>query len=52
MAAALSGIEIEFIDGVSGETVTDRVLAPEGGREHLRDGEIGCWRAHAHAVEA
>jgi hypothetical protein len=46
LAAAVSDLEVEFRDGVVGSTVLDKVLPPPGSRQRLKDGEIGCWRAH------
>ena len=52
LAATLSNFEIEFVDGVRGETVPDKVIPPGLGRGRFNDGEIGCWRAHANVLQA
>ncbi|AEO67124.1 glycosyltransferase family 25 protein [Thermothielavioides terrestris NRRL 8126] len=51
LQAALSGIQVEFIDGVLGKDVPDKAIpmaSPDSKR--LDDGAIGCWRAHMNAV--
>jgi hypothetical protein len=51
LQAALSDIEIEFIDGVLGKDVPDKALpksSPDSQR--IPDASIGSWRAHMNAV--
>ncbi|CAJ2507256.1 Uu.00g084420.m01.CDS01 [Anthostomella pinea] len=51
LAAALSNIEFEFIDGVDGSLIPDTVIpsGPKQGR--LPDAPLGCWRAHMNAIQ-
>jgi hypothetical protein len=51
LQAALSGIQIEFIDGVMGKDVPDKAL-PKSSPDYQRppDPVIGSWRAHMNAV--
>ncbi len=52
LAAALSGISLDFVDGVRGEAVSDREFPPEADpRKFLPDGAIGCWRGHIDALK-
>lgn len=50
LQAALSGIEIEFIDGVYGQDVPDKVIPLEKGAERPKNATIGSWRAHMNAI--
>ena len=48
LAAALTDIRIEFVDGV---TDVSRDRLPPGGKEkHLSDGGLGAWRAHLNVI--
>ena len=51
LSAALSNLEIEFVDGVLGETVPDKAipLAPE--LERPPAPVVGSWRAHMNAIQ-
>jgi hypothetical protein len=50
LQAALSDLDIEFIDGPYGKDVVDKAvpLGPDDGRPP--DGVLGCWRAHMNAI--
>jgi len=49
LAAALTGLDIEFIAGV---TEVDPKVLPSGGADSGRSaGEIGAWRAHMNALQ-
>ncbi len=51
LQAALSDIQIEFIDGVQGKDVPDKAVpkaSPDSKR--LGDASIGSWRAHMNAA--
>lgn len=50
LQAALSDMEIEFIDGVLGKDVPDKAVPMAKGRERLPDASIGSWRAHMNAI--
>jgi len=48
LAAALTGISIEYVDGV---TSVDNVTLPPGGIERgLNEGSIFGWRAHMNVL--
>lgn len=49
LQCALSNLDIEFIDGVHGDTVEDKVLPASHSQLGLE--EKGSWRAHMNAIE-
>ncbi|KAI0121173.1 glycosyltransferase family 25 protein [Xylariales sp. AK1849] len=51
LAAALSNIEIEFIDGLLGETVPDKAIPAGPEYTRLPEPVIGSWRGHMNAVQ-
>ncbi|KAI3398674.1 hypothetical protein diail_8713, partial [Diaporthe ilicicola] len=51
LGAALSDIEIEFIDGVLGQDVPDKAVPSSPNHERLQDPSIGSWRAHINAIQ-
>ncbi|KAK1462097.1 hypothetical protein CMEL01_14064 [Colletotrichum melonis] len=51
LQAALSEIEINFVDGVPGNTVVDKAIPKTSEHDRLHDGAIGCWRGHMTALE-
>jgi hypothetical protein len=50
LQAALSDMQIEFIDGVMAKDVPDKAIPSSPDHERLPDGPIGCWRAHMNAA--
>lgn len=50
LQAALSNIDIDFIDGVPGNTVSDKAIPKTTEHDRLNDGAIGCWRGHMNAL--
>lgn len=46
LAAAVSGLEIEFVDGVFGGDIDPKTLNLVGEGKDLRASELGIWRAH------
>ncbi|KAI5456865.1 hypothetical protein BGZ63DRAFT_516478 [Mariannaea sp. PMI_226] len=50
LQAALSDIEFEFVDGVLGKNVPDKVIPGTSKHDRLDDGSLGCWRAHMNAI--
>ncbi|ETI22958.1 hypothetical protein G647_04753 [Cladophialophora carrionii CBS 160.54] len=51
LAGAVSNIKVEFIDGVHGDTVLDKVIPPK----HVDNPEAalrGSWRAHVNALRS
>ena len=51
LQAALSNMEIEFIDGVAGGEVPDKAIPMNKGQKRLKDASIGSWRAHMNAIQ-
>ncbi|TVY82973.1 hypothetical protein LSUE1_G007461 [Lachnellula suecica] len=51
LAAALSGLSMDFIDAVRGETILDKALPPGEPRKHFAESNIGSWRAHINALK-
>ncbi|EFY97899.1 glycosyl transferase family 25 protein [Metarhizium robertsii] len=51
LGAALSGLKINFIDGVKGEDVYEKAIpVPEDRNNHLKGPGLGSWRAHMNAI--
>jgi hypothetical protein len=50
LASAVSGIDVEFVDGVHGADVPDKAL-PSFHSPELSPGTIGSWRAHMNAIQ-
>ncbi|OHX00878.1 glycosyltransferase family 25-like protein [Colletotrichum incanum] len=50
LQAALSDMTIEFVDGVPGNTVSDKAIPKTSEHDRLNDGVIGCWRGHMNAL--
>lgn len=51
LGAALSTLEIEFVDGVRGGDVPDKAIPTGPGTERLPDAVVGSWRAHVNAIQ-
>ena len=49
LASAVSNIDIQFVDGVRGDTVPKKVLPP-GDHDGLSPSTVGSWRAHMNAI--
>ncbi|KAH6838472.1 glycosyltransferase family 25 protein [Chaetomium sp. MPI-CAGE-AT-0009] len=50
LQAALSNMDIEFIDGVAGADLPDKAIPMVKDQERLKDASIGSWRAHMNAI--
>lgn len=46
LAAAVSGLEVEFVNGVVGADMDPKTYHLEGGGRDLSPPELGIWRAH------
>lgn len=46
LAAAVSGLDIEFVDGVVGGDIDPKTINLVGEGHDLRQSELGIWRAH------
>ncbi|KAK7753268.1 hypothetical protein SLS62_004787 [Diatrype stigma] len=51
LSAALSGIEVEFIDGLQGQDVPDKAIPSGPDQERMGDASIGSWRGHMNAIQ-
>lgn len=51
LSAALSGIDVEFIDGLQGQDVPDKAIPSGPGQNRMGDASIGSWRAHMNAIQ-
>ncbi|KAI8945249.1 hypothetical protein F4801DRAFT_568979 [Xylaria longipes] len=51
LAAALSNIEFEFIDGVDGSTIPDNALPQTPAHDRPSDPTVGAWRGHLNAIQ-
>ena len=52
LAAAVSGMEVDFIEGVGGDSVPEAALPPEGSSESVKlsKGIKGSWRSHMNTL--
>ncbi|KAI1144574.1 glycosyltransferase family 25 protein [Hypoxylon sp. FL0543] len=51
LQAALSNMEIEFVDGVLGKDVPDKALPSTEELKRLEDPVVGAWRGHMNAIQ-
>jgi hypothetical protein len=53
LAAAVSGLKIDFIEGVDGESVLEVSLPPSGTDQSVKlsKGIRGSWRSHMNALQ-
>ncbi|KAI1112467.1 hypothetical protein F5Y14DRAFT_269421 [Nemania sp. NC0429] len=51
LAAALSDMDIEFIDGVNGSTIPDKALPKTSSHDRPSDATVGAWRGHINAIQ-
>jgi hypothetical protein len=49
LASHFTGIKVDYIDGVMGDTVESKALPP-GGEIYTTKGAIGAWRAHMNVL--
>lgn len=49
LASALSDMHVDFIEGVHGDTISNKALPP-GGHANLGPSHFGAWRAHMNAI--
>ncbi|ESZ94095.1 glycosyltransferase family 25 protein [Sclerotinia borealis F-4128] len=50
LTSSLTGFKIEWVDGVKGETVTDKAVPYGADRAKLWESNLGSWRGHMNAV--
>jgi hypothetical protein len=51
LSAAVSNLQLDWIDGVSGDDVLEKALPP-GDHKSISLGNKGSWRAHMNALQA
>ena len=50
LAASLSGFNVNYIDGVYGETIPNKALPMGQEQRKMSNRTIGSWRAHMNAI--
>jgi len=50
LTGALTGFHVEFIDGVKGESIPDKVVPAQIDRKALMEANLGSWRGHMNAI--
>ncbi|KYK55025.1 hypothetical protein DCS_06986 [Drechmeria coniospora] len=50
LTAALSDVQIEFMDGVLGSNVNIKAVPKHKTLDHIKDAELGSWRGHINAI--
>ncbi|KAK3935647.1 hypothetical protein QBC46DRAFT_396970 [Diplogelasinospora grovesii] len=51
LEASLTGLEIEFIDGVLGKDIVNKSIPMGPNKERMGDPVLGCWRGHMNAIQ-
>ncbi|KAK4191009.1 family 25 putative glycosyltransferase [Podospora australis] len=51
LAAALSRIDVQWIDGVDGHSVSDKVVPGDSWDKSISKGNKGSWRAHMNVLQ-
>jgi hypothetical protein len=49
LSATLSDLQMEYVDGVAGDDVFEKVLPPSN-KKTMAKGNVGSWRAHMNAL--
>ncbi|TAQ89233.1 hypothetical protein B7494_g2461 [Chlorociboria aeruginascens] len=50
LSAALSNINVDFIDGVKGEDMNEKAMPPGDKWKEMSKSQLGSWRAHINAL--
>jgi hypothetical protein len=50
LTSSLTGFQVDFIDGVKGESVPDKAVPYGTDRKTLWENNLGSWRGHMNAV--
>ncbi|CAN8104803.1 unnamed protein product [Discula destructiva] len=50
LASSLTGFDVEWVDGVRGETIPDKAVPYGVNRKLLMETNLGSWRGHMNAV--
>ncbi|EQL02361.1 glycosyltransferase family 25 protein [Ophiocordyceps sinensis CO18] len=51
LQAALSNLEIDFVDGVKDSNVAEKAIPKAENVEHVRGPSLGSWRGHLNAIQ-
>lgn len=50
LTSALTGFNVEWVDGVRGESIADKAVPFRVDRKKLMETNLGSWRGHMNAV--
>ncbi|QBZ63647.1 hypothetical protein PoMZ_05333 [Pyricularia oryzae] len=50
LAAALTNLTVEYVPGIDGSEVQERVLPADSRNKSIKKGNVGSWRAHINAL--
>lgn len=51
LGASLTGVKVEFIDGIAGSDIAEKAITlPKEGKA-IEGGSLGAWRAHINAIQ-
>lgn len=50
LTAALTGFQVEWVDGIKGESIPDKAVPFGVNRKKLMETNLGSWRGHMNAV--
>lgn len=50
LQAAVSNMQIEFLDGVKGDDISEKAIPLDDTGEHLGPANLGSWRAHMNVI--
>ncbi|PSR92323.1 hypothetical protein BD289DRAFT_451804 [Coniella lustricola] len=51
LASSLTGFDIDWVDGVRGETIPNKAVPFGTNRKKLRETNLGSWRGHMNAIK-
>lgn len=51
LQAALSGLDVQFVDGVMGSDIPEKAVPKAQNKGHLRGASLGSWRGHMNAIQ-
>ncbi|KAF7553109.1 hypothetical protein G7Z17_g3869 [Cylindrodendrum hubeiense] len=51
LSTALSGISFQFINGVLGDSISDKAIPKESKHKKISPGALGCWRGHMNVLQ-
>jgi hypothetical protein len=51
LSAAISNIKLEFVEGVTGESINEKAYPPPEENRKLSAGIRGSWRTHMNALQ-